>query len=219
MAMDATPEYIMTTGVINNNAFRASSSFGKVEKIRYQSYDACTVSFSLQNGADVMRGKAVTFSKDARSYAIIAITREEVSIEDDIVFKTFRLTGKEKEFASTKSTREQLEDLINDFQSNFGDQISPGVCFDNLELDSKKNDLTFTYRISVVSKEELNPDELQSLQKEIGQGMIDILDQMAATFKVIKQCKEENYTFRIRCLDMYKKELLYFVLTPSDYKK
>ena len=218
-SMNATPDYILQSGVINNPTLNSNAEFGDIEKISYQSYDACSVLFNNIFFGMTKVGKAIAFCEKSRSYAIIAMANPGESFKNDIVFNSFRLTGKEISEVNTKSTREQIIGLINEFQKYFGTQISQGVSFDNLELAPNNNILTFTYGISLFSKDDLDEETINEIYNSMKGDMMNGLNQMANSFKVIQQCKDESYTFILKIVDKNKTELFSYTITPKDYKK
>jgi len=218
-SMNATPEYILEYGVINNATLKADAEFGTPEKVKYQSFDACSIRFNKVLMGNKKVGKAIAFCEQPRSYVIVAMANPGESFDDDVILKTFRLTGKDVSTENSKSSREQLKELINTFKGHFGAEVGEGVTFDNMELAPDKDVLTLTYGLVNVSKADIDAGTKEQIYDSMRGLLMAGLDDMAKSFKVFQQCKDENYTFVIKLVDMNKSDLFSYTITPDDYKK
>ena len=214
----STPEYIMQYSIINNSQF-GEADWGQQKKIQFLSYDACSIEFKNKIMGAVYDGKAIAFNDNQHSYGIIAMALPGYDFTKDPVINTFHLTGKiNNSVSETKSTREQIKELIYELRNNFGQQISPGLTWDNLELHPDKDELTFTYSITLISKADLDEETLAELSTGLKNDLVNSLDEMAKVMKIIQRCKDEKFTFIIKVTDRDKALLCQYVITPKDYQ-
>ena len=213
------PEYTMQYSIKNNQTFNKESEWDDIQECQFLSYKACQCRFNIVFWGATRIGRAITFCDGKKSYGIVAMAPPGYKFDTDPVITTFRLTEKEIEHEDFQlSTREQLISIINQFKNHFGTEISPGITWDNLELDPKKNELTFTYGISLLSKDELEEEAINNFISELKPEMMNVVDQMSNSFYVLKQCKKEKYAFNFKIVDRNKQELCMFTVTHKDYK-
>lgn len=218
--MDAlcTPEHLMQYSIINNPELNRAK-WGQQKEIQFLSYDACSANFKNKVMGAVYDGKAITFNDNQHSYGIVAMAMPGYDFTKDPVINTFQITGKLYNSPSeTKSAREQINELIYEFRDNFGQQVTPGVTWDNLELNPNKDEVTFTYGISLISKADLNEETLSEFSDGLKDDFVNSINEFAKSFKAIQQCKDEKFTFIIKVLDCDKNLLCRYVITPKDYQ-
>lgn len=212
------PEYTMQYSIINNQTFNKESEWDDIEECQFLSYKACKCRFNIVFFGATRIGKAITFCDGKKSYGIVAMAPPGYNFDTDPVLTSFHLTENVEHEETKLSTREQLNLIITQFTTHFGTEISPGITWDNLELAPQKNELSFTYGISLFNKDDIEEEMINDLIAELKPEMMNVVDQMSNSFQVIKQCKKEKYTFLFKIVDRNKHELCTFTVTPRDYK-
>lgn len=213
------PEHIMQYSLVNNPKLSAEADWDEPEKIRYISFDACSARFNNVYMGATRVGKAITFCDGQYSYALVSMAAPGYDFSADPVITTFRLTGKRSNSVSVKkSAREQLTEMIAEFRDYFGQQISTGITWENLELSPDKNELAFTFGVSMFQKADLDEKSLLELKNELKDDFVSSVNEMAKAFKVIQQCKNEHYSFVIKVVDRDKMPLCQYLITYKDYK-
>ena len=213
------PEQLMQYSIINNKTISADAEWDDLEEFVFLSHKACQARFSNVFMGATRVGKAISFCDGSHSFGIVAMAPPGYDFTTDPVITSFSVIDKETKTQGPElSTREQLNNLINGFRSQFGSEISPGITWDDMELSSKKNELTFTYGISLFCKEDLTKEVLNDLVESMQPELLKTVDQMGKSFKVFQQCKKERYTFILNLVDRNKKLIHQFVVTAKDYQ-
>ena len=217
--MDAvqTPGYIMTYSLKNNPAIGASADWDETESCELLSYEACQARFNNVMFGMTLVGKAIAFCDGSRSYGLVGMASPGHDFDSDPILASFRLvTGGDRQ--TSLSTREQLQNLIDSFQPYFGQEIDTGVTWNDLELHPVRDELTFTYGISLIRKSDLDEEDLRELKKAMAPAIKEAVFEMGRSMRLIERCREENYTFVIRVVDKDKKLLFSTAVTPEDYE-
>lgn len=203
----------------SDNPLTQYAEWGEIEHTKFLNYDAFKVFFNNVLSGITKVGVVYGFCDGEQSYFIMAMAPPGYNFNQDCVISSFHLTGKKKFVASTKSTREQLNDVITEFRSYFGKQVATGITFDNLILHPTKDELTFVYGISIISIDDLSANDIEEFKDGMAVEMVDALKEMMHSIPVFDQCAKENYTFIIKILDKDKKEIFTHTLKPKDYNK
>lgn len=221
MNSDFDAEYVMHNSILNNVAL-SEAKWGDVEDCTFLTFDAKKADFTMSLEGETRYGSTVAFNGgNEKSYGIIVWKTTKHNILEDQIVSTLKLMKNDvSSNEKYETTRKEVEAFIDELKPNFGSPIALGVTMENIELDPKKDVITFTFGVLLITKsdfDDMTDTDRNEFVEEMRKGAVEAVKNMK-TFSAMKRCMDDGYTFIINYHDANGKQMISFSLKSEDYK-
>lgn len=203
-------EYAFETMLKENNAeLYKGAVWDKTEYTTLCGYKALKANYSNTFWGSKHQCTAYCLITEKNTYAFVFMRKDGKPDLSAPVVNSIKIDKSKAEKNTYSSGREAVRAFHDAIVSKngFGQEITEGVTFDNLDVSDQEDMLIYEYSILFIDRDKASAEDIKSFCNELDKNLLPMAKEQALNFDSAKRCIDEGFGIIVIVKDVNKKPI------------